>query len=263
MNRYCKCACVLFLAAGLSGCSTEAEELLAQAIVRPFSPAVNGIVDLACGAASASGVIPVAENFPPILSVVRDDPARFLIENHPLADAPSDMVVDDLSGLDGCWGRYALGTVENEGTGELFEIEEAEVIIFDLAGGLVTRHFFGTRPPEEFSDVVRRFGYGQGLYGETPIFFTTTSSLTITDESTIATEGLIVEGAAIKPGGRLVFDCQLALSIAFNTAPILRVTLQGDFLRMRGVTFLQSAATEKDDRDEFGELWVRFDCSEQ
>ena len=263
MHRYCKCVCALILTASLSGCGTEAEELLSRAIVRPFSPAVNAITDLACGAASVSGVIPVAQSVPPILSVVRDDPARFLIEDHPLADVPSDMVIDDLSGLDGCWGRYALGVVENDDTGEVFEVEEAEVIIFDLAGGHVTRHFFGTRTPEEFVNTIRKFGYGQGLFGETPIFFTTTSSLTITGDSTITTEGLIVEGAAIEADGRLVFDCQLALSIALNTAPILRPTLQGDFLRMRGVTFPQGAATQKDDRDEFGELWVRFDCAEQ
>lgn len=257
MNRWHKCACVFVLTASLSGCSTEANKSFAE-----FVGSLYG-----AGCAAARELVPVSQIVPPVLSVVRDDPNRFSLEDHPLKDVDVGTVIDDLSGLEGCWGRYVLRPIEITETGEVFELELAEVFIFDLAAGRVTRHSSLTRPPLEFSlDLPGGTTFGEGFIGETPGFLTVVSHVEIIDDKLIATDGIRSEVAAIEADGRMVFDCQLAVVGSINETTSLTwvVTLQGDFLKMHDdLGGPEDALAHAEDQDEFAELWIRFDCAEQ
>ena len=253
MGRNYKCACVLFLAAGLSGCGTEAN--------KSFAEAVGVLFDLGCTA--ARDLVPVPQAVPPVLSVVRNDPARFALEDHPLKDVSVGTVIDDLSGLDGCWGRFALNPIEHPETGEVFEQERVEVLFFDLAAGRVTSHFFFTRPPLDFS-LSADSGFPDSFFGETPFFLTVVSSVEIIRDNMITINGISSTGAAIEADGRFVFDCGVALGGSFNDTASLTglVTLQGNFLKKDdSLGGPEDALAEAN--DEFAELWVRFDCAEQ
>lgn len=253
MNRYCKCACVLILTAGLSGCSTEANKSLVDA--------VGVLFDLGCTAARE--LVPVPQAVPPVLSVVRNDPARFAPVDHPLKGVSVGTVIDDLSGLDGCWGRFVIDSIENPETGEVFEQERMEVLVFDLAAGRVTQNSFSTRPPLSFS-LSADSGFADSFFGETPFFLTAVSRVEIIRDNMITINGISSEGAAIEADGRFVFDCGVALGGSFSDTASLTglVTLQGDFLKKDDDLGGPEDALANAN-DEFAELWVRFDCAEQ
>ena len=253
MNRCCKCACALLLTTGLSACAPPTGSDISQLLFN--------LADLGCTA--APDLVPVPQAIPSVLSVVRNDPARFAPEDHPLRVVKVGTVIDDLSGLDGCWGRSIIIPITNSETGEIFEQEQMEVLVFDLAAGRVTRHSFTTRPPLGFLSN-EGGGFPDSFFAETPFFLSVVSDLRLISNNIITTAGLSSQEAAIEPDGRLVFDCGAATVGSINdTATLIGfVTLQGNFLKKSDSPNGPGLAPAEPN-DELAEFWLRFDCTEQ
>jgi len=254
MNRNYKCACALAFATGLFGCPPPPTG-------SDISQLLFNLADLGCTA--APDLVPVPQAVPPVLSVVRNDPARFAPADHPLKTVSVGTVIDDLSGLDGCWGRFIINPIENSETGEIFQQEQMEVLVFDVAAGRITRHSFTTRPPLGFLSNDGG-GFPDSFFAETPFFLSVVSDLRIISDNIITTAGISSEEAAIEPDGRLVFDCGAATVGSINDTATLTgfVTLQGNFLKKSDSPNGPGQAPAVAN-DELAELWVRFDCAEQ
>lgn len=238
---------VLVTAAGIGGCGQDPQVLEAV-----FSQ----IVAEQCAALSKSTVVP--DTFPAELAAVRADPARFGIENHPLADVLVGTVIDDLANLDGCWGRYVIEIRDDPQTGEAVRIESFEALRFDLATGVVSLQRLSRLPPA--NDRTQAL-FGSNLNSDTPFLLVEDYRIAILSDHLLRFDGIDARGAAVQEDGSLVFDCFAALASSINQDATLGVlaTVQGDFLKYVDragdpENIVPSAA------DEHASLWVRFDC---
>ncbi len=246
MNRLGKCVWVLPLVAASSGCNTGAE----------FYGPLSGVATWSmCLLQSASTTVP--GEVPAELQAVQDDPARFGSEGHPLADVPLGTVIDDLSGLDGCWAHYVRQTYEIRDTDRTEVSEDAEVLRFDLAAGELHYYMFHLARWEDSPSATSiLIGHQQRA------FMTVVYDLTVVSDNMLVIEITHAEGAGIDDDGDLVYDCGVSngffnLGIGGKLTSI--VSLQGDDLKYDD-TLPHPEDIDLADYEDSGGLFMRFDC---
>lgn len=247
MNRLCRIVLVLTPMAGIAGCWLDPQALEAV---------LPQIVAEQCAALSQSTVLP--DTFPTELAAVRTDPARFGIEDHPLREVLIGTVIDDLSNLDGCWGRYFIEIRDDPETGEPVQTEYVEALKFDLAAGVVSlQRLFKLPPINDRAPAI----VGDHLNSDTPFLVVEDYRLTILGDHLLRFEGISAQGAAVQEDGRLVFDCLAAFISSINQDATFGVmaTVQGDFLKY-GEGSSDPEKIVPSSVEEYASLWVRFDC---
>lgn len=247
MNRFCRIVLILTPLGGIAGCWQDPQALLA---IFPQ------IVAEQCASLAQSSVLP--DRFPAELAAVQADPARFGIEDHPLREVLIGTVIDDLSNLDGCWGRYFIEIRDDPETGEPVRIENFEALRFDLAAGVVSLQRLSQLPP--VNERAQEF-FGANLNSHTPFFVAEDYRLTILGDHLLRFDGISAEGAAVEEDGRLVFDCFAAFISSINQDATFSViaTVQGDFLKY-GEDGGDPEKIVRSAVEEYASLWVRFDC---
>ncbi len=94
----------------------------------------------------------------PLLLIVRDDPAAFSPDSHPLADVPAGTVMDDLANLEGCWASSRAEPLQSDVAQGVPAQPFQRIEVLEVHAGLtsLTRHTllvptdvlpFGTRWP--------------------------------------------------------------------------------------------------------------------
>jgi hypothetical protein len=238
---------MLLLTVNLCGCGILSQETM-QAI------ASIGF-DFQCQVMAAT--IPLPEGVPTELTVVQSDSGRFSPDDHPLRDVAVGTVIDDLSGLDGCWGRHYYDSYVDHATGETIAIERWEVLRFDLARGQLIEH--GLRPPMPGN--VPEY-MGDAFITDLPFFTTWEYTATVLADNMVLLEYVDGEGAAIRDDGALEFYCPVSGG-AFNLGPGSTltglVTLDGDYMKYRD-TLAEPEEVDPAEYEESAGLWVRFDC---
>ncbi len=247
MNRFCKCVCLLPFMAASSGCSTEAEFFGVQARM-----VAAGAM---CWVQAPFATVPA--EVPAELQAVQDDPARFGSEDHPLTDVPLGTVIDDLSGLDGCWAHYARRTYEIPDTDRTEVSEDVEVLRFDLAAGELHYYIFHLSRWEDSPDPAFWI-----LSRQQRAFMVVVYDLTVLSDNMLVIEITHAEGAGIDDNGDLVYDCGVSngffnLGIGADLTGV--VTLQGDYLKYTDTMF-DPEDIDLSDYEDSGDLFMRFDC---
>ena len=115
MTRGLKCV-LISLVVGVAGCGADSWTI---------QPLIDSFIDAQCRNLAARAVVP--DSVPAELAVVQADPEKFGPASHPLANVIVGTVLDDLSGLDGCWGHYAPVIEDGSPAGQAFA-----VLHFDL-----------------------------------------------------------------------------------------------------------------------------------
>jgi len=194
---------------------------------------------------------------PEIEAVLAEPMERFSVDEHPLRDVVTGTVIDDLSGLNGCWGWRTVETVEDPNTGQTADVETTTVLKFDLDAGLLT-HYRLVMSPSLF--LVDCEGDETCLRYFVPdavgVYYSDWRALTDVDDNSLLADDIDGWGAAVDRDGHLAFDCRVALIVAMNAVSLdYFVTLQGDYLKT--IELFDRADYTPDTE---GDLWVRFDC---
>ncbi len=185
------------------------------------------------------------KDMPSEILTVEGDPERFRVDEHPLADVAVGTVLDDLSGLTGCWGGYYP---PGEDADEAAPISWAEVLKFDLVGGTLTRHVFSQFRPD--SPIIEDVG-GASL------LTTFVSDLEIRGTNRVVTKGVGGAATAFDESGRPVFT-PFVLAVFFHVGQRSEdlVTLSGDHLK--------TGAVYDNELDETTvQSWFRLECADE
>ncbi len=278
MNRLCICASGLLLVAGASGCDNQAVIGVGLAMFEFY-----------CTNTAATATLP---ELPPELLAVQADPERFSSEmdpegditaDHPLLDMPVGTVIDDLSALDGCWGRYyrVLETAEDRESSGASQSDNYAVGVLEInvAEGRIAEHRLRTRspmsapPPDWMPTLLRPDNLGEHFRPWVegwPEFTAISGDLVIESDHTILQGMANYQQTALDDAGQPTFDCTLApppFVPSMESLPegySLRwlVTLQGNYLKTRPCwDDPAECMAEAAEFVDYGHLWFRLDCS--
>ena len=169
-----------------------------------------------------SGLPLLPEEIPQEVLEVDADHEGYSEDGHPLADVAPGTVIDDLSQLDGCWGRFENEVVEASDSTESYEIRTSEVWAVDAANRRIWQYRLSR------SDAFLTHPW----IGYPALLDVELTEYRILDENKIEREYVDGQAGAIDEQGNLVFYRGALVSAGFNIGLVLesRVTIQGDFL---------------------------------
>lgn len=215
-----------------------------------LNPVASGLLDYLVTFQDVA--VPTA--LPGDLVTVSENRERFSVDEHPVLSLPRGTVVDDLTGLAGCWGRVQTTEQWVGSPGALLELREVttlEVLEFDYETGIFTSHQL-----VEYDDGYTAQGNVEGL----PLVITLSATFTTEGENRIRRTVLHGEAGALSPDGTLVPSVPAAMGVVgamdYEWDSIL--TLDGDYLRIDYGGSSQAPPGAIPDTT----LWMRLDCAE-
>ena len=233
MNARLKWMCVAFSAVLVAGCGGFRSDMRDFAVILDFARTIE-----------------VPQEIPAEILAVMAEPDRFSPQDHPLRNVAAGTVVDDLAGLDGCWGRAELDAWDGTFDGS------CDVLTLDRISGLAT-HYQGYAQPRDFPG-------GPDQLSVNTYAYEVLSNQRVRLELLERRAGVVDEQGQIKPlplflwliGWGMTEDCIDSDDLREPVIMRMLVTLEGDYLKTCDPEWYDC------DDPELGDLWVRMDCSD-
>jgi hypothetical protein len=207
--------------------------------------------EIDCSAHSEPTALP--QQVPAELLLIQANPPKVEWFNHPLAEVEFGTVIDDLSGLNGCWGRHYFDSFFDQTAG-FYEIESWEFLKFDIAAGRAWNFKLRGATPAAVIAATPN-----SPHAELPFFIVDEFEVSIVDETTLVMAKISGQGAAIDIEGKPVYYCPAAggsFNLASGDKLNVLVTLQGDFMKYVDVVGIADPLIA----ELSAEYWERYDC---
>lgn len=166
--------------------------------------------------------------------------------NHPLATTLAGTALDDLTGLDGCWGRVGTEESTDPSTLRVGLYPILETLQFDAGSGRLVHH----RLLDYDGDFT--LTTGRPLLQTFVADYSTHDGNRITRSISDGQAGVVLEDGTIAPEFLGLVGVGISVGHVFDTL----VTRQGDYLKTA-----DGSIDEPPDPDVGAKLWVRLSCA--